>query len=315
LIELAERYSMETVDSFMGQILDLAGDSMRRWIRTLPGDPMNFEDQLDDGSRIAVTLQRQEDHLAVSFETAPVHPHGFNATPAIVTAATLYVLRCVSGSDLPLCDGVLRDVTIKIPTGILAPPRHEDPEKCAAVVAGNVETSQRIVDVLLGALGVAAASQGTMNNVLMGDETFGYYETIGGGSGATADQPGADAIHTHMTNTRITDPEILESRLPVRLLRFAIRDGSGGHGLHRGGHGMIREFEFLEPLVVSLLTGRRNLGPYGISGGSPGKIGRNVLVHNQQTSELAATESLAVVAGDRLIIETPGGGGWGTPSP
>ena len=314
LIELAQRYSMETVDSFMGQILDLAGDSMRRWIQTLPGDPMSFEDQLDDGSRIAVTLQRQEDHLKVSFDTAPVHPHGFNATPAIVTAATLYVLRCVSGSDLPLCDGVLRDVTLEIPSGILDPPPHEDPAKCPAVVAGNVETSQRIVDVLLGALGVAAASQGTMNNVLIGDETFGYYETIGGGSGATADLPGADAIHTHMTNTRITDPEILESRLPVRLVRFAIRSGSGGRGLHRGGHGIIREFEFLKPLVISLLTGRRNLGPYGLAGGSPGKVGRNMLVHNQQTRQLGATESLSVEIGDRLIIETPGGGGWGTAS-
>ena len=314
LIELAERYSMETVDSFMGQILDLAGDSMQRWIQTLSRDPMSFEDRLDDGSRIAVTLHREDDRLVIRFESAPVHRHGFNATPAIVTAATLYVLRCVSGSDLPLCDGVLRDVTIRIPTGMLDPPHHQDPEKCAAVVAGNVETSQRIVDVLLGSLGVAAASQGTMNNVLMGDETFGYYETIGGGSGATASQRGADAIHTHMTNTRITDPEILESRLPVRLQRFAIRKGSGGAGLHRGGHGMIREFEFLKPLVISLLTGRRNLGPYGISGGSAGKTGRNILLHHQQARELAATESLTVVAGDRLIIQTPGGGGWGTPS-
>ena len=197
-----------------------------------------------------------------------------------MTSATLYVLRCVSGSDLPLCDGVLRDVTIHIPEGLLDPPHHADPAKCAAVVAGNVETSQRIVDVLLGALGAAAASQGTMNNLLIGDSTFGYYETIGGGSGATAGLRGADAVHTHMTNTRITDPEILESRLPVRLVRFAIRNQSGGSGRQRGGDGMIREFEFLKPLVISLLTGRRDVGPYGMSGGEPGKIGRNLLVHN-----------------------------------
>lgn len=311
---LARQYSVDTIDTFMGQILNLAGDSMQRWIQTLPNTPLRFEDYLDDSSRIAVTIQRHENHLNICFDTSPVHAHGFNATPAIVTAATLYVLRCVSGSDLPLCDGVLRDVTVEIPEGMLDPPHHTDPARCAAVVAGNVETSQRIVDVLLGALGVAAASQGTMNNVLIGDPTFGYYETIGGGSGATAARPGADAVHTHMTNTRITDPEILESRLPVRLRRFAIRRQSGGSGLHRGGDGMIREFEFMKPLVISLLTGRRNIGPYGAAGGTAGKTGRNLLVHDGKTEALAATASLSVVAGDRLIIETPGGGGWGNPS-
>lgn len=311
---LAQQYSVETIDTFMGQILNLAGDSMQRWIQTLPDKPMHFADHLDDGSRIAATIKRDKNHLDIRFDTSPVHPHGFNATPAIVTAATLYVLRCVSGSDLPLCDGVLRDVTLKIPEGMLDPPHDTDPARCAAVVAGNVETSQRIVDVLLGALGVAAASQGTMNNVLIGDSTFGYYETIGGGSGGTAAHHGADAVHTHMTNTRITDPEILESRLPVRLRRFSIRQGSGGTGLHRGGDGMIREFEFMKPLVISLLTGRRNVGPYGASGGTAGKAGRNLLVHEGKTEPLAATASLSVVAGDRLIIETPGGGGWGKAS-
>ncbi|MGB0758854.1 MAG: hydantoinase B/oxoprolinase family protein, partial [Rubripirellula sp.] len=314
MTELAKQYSVKTIDTFMGQILKLAGDSMQRWIQTLPDGPMSFKDHLDDGSHIAVTIERNGNHLDVSFDTSPVHPHGFNATPAIVTAATLYVLRCVSDSDLPLCDGVLRDVTIQIPEGMLDPPHHADPARCAAVVAGNVETSQRIVDVLLGALGVAAASQGTMNNVLIGDPTFGYYETIGGGSGATATQPGADAVHTHMTNTRITDPEILESRLPVRLRRFSIRRDSGGSGHHRGGDGMIREFEFLKPLVISLLTGRRTFGPYGASGGQSGKAGENLLVHQGKTESLAATASLSVVAGDRLIIKTPGGGGWGETS-
>ncbi|MGB1706865.1 MAG: hydantoinase B/oxoprolinase family protein, partial [Rubripirellula sp.] len=314
MTELAKQYSVKTIDAFMGQILKLAGDSMQRWIQTLHDGPMSFKDHLDDGSHIAVTIERNGNHLDVSFDTSPVHPHGFNATPAIVTAATLYVLRCVSGSDLPLCDGVLRDVTIQIPEGMLDPPHHADPARCAAVVAGNVETSQRIVDVLLGALGVAAASQGTMNNVLIGDPTFGYYETIGGGSGATATQPGADAVHTHMTNTRITDPEILESRLPVRLRRFSIRRDSGGSGHHRGGDGMIREFEFLKPLVISLLTGRRTFGPYGASGGQSGKAGENLLVHQGKTESLAATASLSVVAGDRLIIKTPGGGGWGETS-
>ncbi|MGI9473787.1 MAG: hydantoinase B/oxoprolinase family protein [Rubripirellula sp.] len=313
LVELTKNYSTKVIDSLMGRILEIAGDSMQRWIQTLPLAPMKFEDQLDDGSRIACCIERVGLRLRIQFETAPVHPHGFNATPAIVTAAVLYVLRSVSQSDMPLCDGVLRDVTIEIPEGILDPPADEDPAKCAAVVAGNVETSQRVVDVLLGALEVAAASQGTMNNVLMGDETFGYYETIGGGSGAMASRPGADAVHTHMTNTRITDPEILETRLPVRLRRFAIRRNSGGAGKFPGGNGIIREFEFLRPLVVSLLTSRRTRSPYGAAGGEPGTPGKNLLIRRGETTELAPTGTHEVETHDRLVVETPGGGGWGSP--
>lgn len=311
LRDLAEIYSPVTVDAYMSGLLDIAADSMQRWITLLDDQPKRFRDTLDDGSDIAVLIQRRDTRLAIEFESSNVHANGFNATPAIVTAAVLYVVRSISGSDLPLCDGVLRDVDIYIPPGMLNPPAHEDPAQCAAVVAGNVETSQRIVDVLLGALGVAAASQGTMNNVLMGDDSFGYYETIGGGSGATEDADGADAVHTHMTNTRITDPEVLESRLPVRLHRFAIRQGSGGAGKHRGGNGMIREFEFLEPLEVSLLTGRRTKPPYGVHGGQPGQRGRNILIHNGLSTDLPSTASFNVLPGDRLIIETPGGGGWG----
>ena len=311
LTQLTQRFSTEIVDALMGRILAIAGDSMQRWIQTLSDTPMFFEDKLDDGSRIAVHIKRSDQHLAIRFDTSPVHRHGFNATPAIVTAAVLYVLRSVSKSNMPLCDGVLRDVVIEIPEGMLDPPAHDDPAKCAAVVAGNVETSQRVVDVLLGALGIAAASQGTMNNVLMGDETFGYYETIGGGSGAMPSSPGADAVHTHMTNTRITDPEILESRLPVRLLRFGIRPASGGEGRFRGGHGIIREFEFLQSLTLSLLTSRRTCSPYGVDGGEPGKRGRNLLVKDGETIELASTGTFQVDQGDRLLIKTPGGGGWG----
>ena len=296
----------------MGRLLSVAGDSIGRWIESLGQANLTFRDTLDDGTLIGVTLRRRDERLEIDFAgTADVHPHGFNATPAIVTAAILYVLRCVSDSNLPLCDGVLRDIDLKIPVGLLNPPPHADPRQCAAVVAGNVETSQRIVDVLLGALNVAAASQGTMNNLLIGDETFGYYETIGGGSGATAAGAGADAVHTHMTNTRITDPEVLESRLPIRLHRFAIRRGSGGAGTHRGGDGMIRELEFLRPLTVSLITGRRTTCPYGISGGESGKAGKNQWVSGAQITDLPPAVTLDVARGDRLIILTPGGGGWG----
>ncbi|WP_372722410.1 hydantoinase B/oxoprolinase family protein, partial [Novipirellula sp.] len=313
LVEMAQTYSVSQIDYYMQQLLQVAGDTAQAWIRTLPDHPMSFTDSLDDGTTIAVTLCRQGDRLKIDFTgTAAVHAFGFNATKAIVTAAVLYVVRMVSGSNLPLCDGVLRDIDLVIPTGLLNPPADEDPAKCAAVVAGNVETSQRVVDVLLGALGVAAASQGTMNNVLIGDATFGFYETIGGGSGATAEQDGADAVHTHMTNTRITDPEVMESRLPLRLHRFAIRHGSGGAGFHRGGDGMIREFEFLKLLTLSLITGRRTRPPYGAAGGGDGAVGQNTLVRSGKSERLPWAVSVQVDAGDRLIIETPGGGGWGS---
>ncbi len=318
LVALARRYGARTVDRMMGRLVDLAGDSIGGWIETLPERTLNFVDYLDDGTPIRVRIERQRSRstghsrLTIDFSgTGAVHPHGFNATPSIVTAAVMYVLRSVTGSELPLCEGVLRDVDLLIPAGLLNPPPHESPADCAAVVAGNVETSQRIVDVLLGALGVAAASQGTMNNLLIGDETFGYYETIGGGSGATAAGDGADAVHTHMTNTRITDAEVLESRLPLRLHAFLIRRDSGGKGDHNGGDGIIREIEFLRPLTLSLITSRRTTAPYGAAGGQPGMPGTNRLIRDGHVVSLGPTATIEVLPGDRLRIETPGGGGWG----
>ena len=233
---------------------------------------------------------------------------------AIVTAATLYCLRLVVDEDIPLNEGVLEPINIVIPANcLLSPPGSIDPSACPAIVGGNVETSQRIVDVILGAFGIAAASQGTMNNFLFGNDSFGYYETIAGGSGATANGVGADGVHTHMTNTRLTDPEVLESRFPVRLRRFGIRDGSGGQGKHRGGHGVVREVEFLEPLQVSLLTQRRGEhAPYGINGGLAGRPGKNELIAvDGIIKTLDGIAALKVNAGDVIRISTPGGGGWG----
>jgi 5-oxoprolinase (ATP-hydrolysing) len=225
----------------------------------------------------------------------------------------LYVLRCQTDRPIPLNEGMLAPIELQIPTGLLNPPASEDPRRCPAVVAGNVETSQRIVDVLLAAFDVAAPSQGTMNNVLIGDESFGYYETICGGSGATAQADGASAVHTHMTNTRITDPEILESRYPVRLWEFSVRRGSGGEGKFRGGDGVIRQWEFLKPLTLSLLTGRRPPHrPFGLHGGQPGKWGLNQLIRaSGAVEDLPSSVILTVAAGDHLRMETPGGGGWG----
>jgi 5-oxoprolinase (ATP-hydrolysing) len=207
----------------------------------------------------------------------------------------------------------LAPVRIILPECMLNPPRHENAARCAAVVGGNVETSQRVVDVILGALGVAAASQGTMNNMLFGDATFGYYETICGGSGATPHAPGADAVHTHMTNTRITDPEVIERRYPVRVLEFSIRRGSGGAGRQRGGDGVVRRLQFLRPLIVSILSQRRgSRAPFGLEGGQAGTVGRNTLVRaDGSTVALGGLAQFTAAPGDVLVIETPGGGGFG----
>jgi 5-oxoprolinase (ATP-hydrolysing) len=222
------------------------------------------------------------------------------------------VLRLLIAEPLPLNEGLLRAVEIHVPEGMLNPPFPDDPAEAPAVVGGNVETSQRLVDTLLKALRLAACSQGTMNNLLFGNDRFGFYETVCGGAGAGPGFAGASAVHTHMTNTRITDPEVLEHRYPVRLERFAIRRGSGGEGRFLGGDGAIRELTFLEPMSLSLLTQHRVEAPYGLEGGSPGLPGRQRLVRaTGEVVDLAPVDGCEVGPGDRLILETPGGGGWG----
>jgi 5-oxoprolinase (ATP-hydrolysing) len=229
-----------------------------------------------------------------------------------VRSAILYVLRLLIAEPLPLNEGILSAVEIRIPPGMLNPPFPEDPAEAPAVVGGNVETSQRVVDTLLKAFGLAACSQGTMNNLLFGNERFGFYETVCGGAGAGPGFRGASAVHTHMTNTRITDPEVLEHRYPVRLERFAIRVGSGGAGQYPGGDGAVRELTFLEPMSLSLLSQHRIEAPYGMAGGEPGERGRQRLVRaSGEVEELASVDGREVEPGDRLILETPGGGGWG----
>ena len=298
----------------MGHIQSAAEQKVRRALTRLSDGAYPFVDHLDDGTPIAVTITITDDRASVDFAgTGPVVAGNLNANRAITTAAAMYVLRCLLDEDIPLNQGVLAPVEILIPPGILNPQEASRPADSPAVVGGNVETSQRVVDVLLGALGVAAASQGTMNNLLFGDATFGYYETICGGSGATRDADGADAVHTHMTNTRLTDPEVLERRYPVRLRSFAIRRGSGGQGHTRGGDGVVRTLEFLAPLEVSLLSQRRGpYPPYGLEGAQPGALGRNTLQRKESTSEeLPGRAQFHVEPGDVLTIETPGGGGFG----
>ncbi len=282
LLTLVERFTLPMVEAYMGHIQSAAERKLRAAIRKLPPGRREFTDHLDDGTPIHVALTIHPPFpaphsalpaLTIDFTgTGPVHTGNLNANRAIVTAAVMYVLRLLIDEDIPLNEGVLAPVELILPQGLLNPPPHDLPEKCAAMVCGNVETSQRVVDVLLGALGLAAASQGTMNNLLFGDATFGYYETICGGAGATATVSGADAVHTHMTNTRLTDPEVMERRYPVRMRQFCIRRGSGGAGQNRGGDGVMRQVEFLRPLEVSILSQRRGLyPPYGMYGGSPGR--------------------------------------------
>jgi 5-oxoprolinase (ATP-hydrolysing) len=325
LVELVQDQGVDTVLGYMDHVRRAAEIKIRRALGKIAPGVYRFADQLDDGSAIvaAITISHDAEggSAVVDFAgTGPVSPGNLNANPAIVRSAVLYCFRCLLAEDIPLNDGVLAPVEIRVPEGcLLRPPGREDPAECAAVVGGNVETSQRIVDVVLGALGLAAASQGTMNNFLFGRATtqhlkgFGYYETIAGGAGAGPEFAGASAVHTHMTNTRITDPEVLEDRYPVRLRQFSIRRGSGGEGRFRGGDGAVREIEFLEPLIVSLLTNRRSTRPFGLAGGGPGAAGRNLLVRSGAAAveELPPAVQVEVNRGDVLRLETPGGGGFG----
>ena len=254
-------------------------------------------------AQLRVKLSIGARHMRIDFTgTGGEHPGNLNAPIAVTVAAVLYVLRCLVGKPIPLNSGCLRAIELIIPSPSLLAP---SPER--AVVAGNVETSQRVVDVLLGALGKAAASQGTMNNFTFGTDSFGYYETIAGGAGATAEHDGASAVHTHMTNTRITDPEVLERRFPVRLRRFAVRRGTGGAGQRRGGDGVLREIEVLVPMTVSFLSERRLRAPFGLFGGQAGALGRNTI----NGEPMGGRAERAVEAGDVVRIETPGGGGFG----
>jgi 5-oxoprolinase (ATP-hydrolysing) len=314
---LVERESWPVVLAYMEHIQHAAAEKVGRALARFEPGTRHFVDHLDDGSPIAVTIQLAGGRAVFDFAgTGPVLPGNLNANRAITTSAVMYVLRTLVDEDIPLNQGVLRPVEIRLPECLLNPPEQPRPEQCAAVAGGNVETSQRVVDVLLGALGLAAASQGTMNNTIFGNERFGYYETVCGGAGATEHAAGASAVHTHMTNTRLTDPEIFERRYPVRLWEFAIRRDSSGAGAQPGGEGAVRRIEFLEPLDVSLVTSRRGpYRPYGLHGGEPGALGRNTLLRADGSREpLPAQTQFRAAPGDQLLLETPGGGGWGTPA-
>jgi 5-oxoprolinase (ATP-hydrolysing) len=298
----------EAIAVTMRQLQSAAAGKVRREIARLGDGDHRFADRMDDGTPVVVRLRVAGERMAIDFAGTGAAVRGnLNAPRAVVQAAVIYVLRSLVAERIPLNGGCLEPVSIEIPPGSLL-----DPPPGSAVVGGNVETSQRIVDVMLGAIGRVAASQGTMNNVAFGNERFGYYETIGGGAGAGDGFHGASGVHTHMTNTRITDPEILEARHPVRLVAFALRRGSGGAGRWRGGDGLVRRYRFLVPLTASLLTERRTTAPYGVAGGMPGATGRNTIVRRDgSVEELPSRAVVALDAGDELVVETPGGGGYG----
>ena len=304
LQELSQNYDRGTLGELIERIFQLAEMETQKVLRSLDRNLYEFADYLDCGARIRLQIRRTQDQLEFDFTgSSDTLPNNLNANLAIVQSAIIYCLRVLIGKDIPLNHGILRPVRLIVPECFLNPKSAEDPLQSPAIVGGNVETSQRIVDVILGALEIAAASQGTTNNVIFGDETFGYYETVCGGSGATATAAGADAVQVHITNTRITDPEILESKYPVVLDEFSIRAGSGGAGQHRGGNGVTRKLRFRKPLQLTVLANRyREYRPFGLQGGESGEKGE---------LKISETEGLAT----ELVLKTPGGGGWGRPSP
>jgi len=311
LHKMVEHYGLETVQTYMGYVQDNAAESVRRAIAVLTDG--HFTYQLDNGSAIevAISIHKATRSARIDFTgTSAQLNSNFNAPAAICKAAVLYVFRTLVNDDIPLNAGCLKPLEIIIPEGCLLNPRYP-----AAVVAGNVEISQAVTDALYGALGVMAAAQGTMNNFTFGNGRYQYYETICGGSGASADFDGTDAVHTHMTNSRLTDPEVLEWRFPVLLESFAIRPHSGGKGHHRGGNGVIRRLRFQEPMTAAILSGRRIVPPFGLHGGEAGAVGRNYVERSDGTVEkLGGTAIVEMQPGDVFAIETPGGGGYGFPN-
>ncbi|MDH5748800.1 MAG: hydantoinase B/oxoprolinase family protein [Rhodospirillales bacterium] len=310
LRKMVAHFGLDVVRAYMRHVQDNAEESVRRVLDGMSDG--EFTCEMDDGSviKVAISIDRKTRSATVDFSgTSPQTENNFNAPSAVCRAAVLYVFRTLVDEDIPLNAGCLKPIRIVLPEGCMLNPRYP-----AAVVAGNVETSQIITDTLYGALGILAAAQGTMNNFTFGNDRYQYYETICGGSGAGPDFDGADAVHTHMTNSRLTDPEVLEWRYPVLVRSFAIRQGSGGAGAHRGGNGVIRRIEFREDMTAAILSGRRRVAPFGQNGGEAGGCGRNYVIRaDGNREELSGTDSTAMASGDMFVIETPGGGGFGPP--
>jgi 5-oxoprolinase (ATP-hydrolysing) len=312
LQRVVAQYGWEVVSAYMRHVMDNAEESVRRVIDRLAAavPERRFSYRMDNGSplEVRIAFDRAGRSAVIDFAgTGPQSAANFNAPQAVTRAAVLYVFRCLVGEDIPLNDGCMTPLEIRIPAGTFL-----SPAPGAAVVAGNTEVSQAVTNALFGALGAIACAQATMNNLLFGDATQQYYETICGGTGAGPDFDGTSAVQTHMTNTRMTDPEVLELRHPVRVERFGVRAGSGGAGRQRGGDGAVRRLRFLAPMHAVVVASRRSIAPFGLEGGAPGAVGRQWVERADGTIEpLGGTAGTDMRPGDTLVIETPGGGGFG----
>ncbi len=314
---LVAEHGLEKVHRYMAKLKETATEALAVALQPFENQHFSAREKLDDGHEIAVNAGVSPGKITIDFTgTSGTHPFNLNANISIVFSAVIYVLRLLCGREIPLNEGLMKNVDIVLPPGTFLHPNFEDnPNRCPAVVGGNTEVSQRLVDTLLKAfspIAKVACSQGTMNNFLFGNERFGYYETIGGGTGAGEGFDGRSAVHQHMTNTKITDPEELEFRYPVRLHRFSKRKNSGGAGRWRGGDGIVRELEFLEEVDMTIISQHRKLAPYGIGSGKAGKCGKQSIQRIDGSREkLRGVDSQRMKKGDRIKIETPGGGGYG----
>lgn len=325
LLEATEKYGAEALESYTGRIQDYTERILRKTIAAIPDGEYSFEDFMDDDGisdapvKIRARIKISGDSAGIDFTgSSPQTAGGINANLAVTNSAVLYVFRSLIGDDIPINSGLMKPISVIAPEGSIV-----NALRPAAMAGGNVETSQRIVDVLLGALGKAiperipAASQGTMNNIAFGGfdtqrkQPFAYYETLGGGCGAGYGDPGLDGTHSHMTNSLNTPAEALELYMPVRIRKYALRKNSGGGGRNKGGEGLTREYEFAQPMNVSIISERRKFAPYGAAGGSAGSKGANTLVSGAKKTRLGSKCNFNVRAGDILSIETPGGGGYG----
>ena len=339
LQKLVETHGLTKVHQYMKLLKDSSAEALRLALKPFENQVLEAVEKMDDGREIKVRIRpltpeggiiiiREREKKAppsgryaaraggAFFDftgTSSRHPNNLNANISIIYSAILYVLRLLVDKNIPLNEGLMSGIEVILPEDSFLHPHFSDnPDECPAVVGGNTEVSQRLVDTLLKAFGLSACSQGTMNNFLFGNEHFGYYETICGGTGASEGHHGRSAVHQHMTNTRITDPEELERRYPVRIEQFSIRKNSGGTGKWNGGDGIIREIKFLENLNLTLISQHRNVAPYGMKGGEAGQIGKQTLIRvDGSIEEKEGIFSTNVSAGDRIVLETPGGGGWG----
>jgi 5-oxoprolinase (ATP-hydrolysing) len=310
LAKMVEQFSLPVVEAYMRHVQDNAAESVRRVIDRLHDCAFAYE--MDQGTviRVAITVDKERREATVDFTgTSEQQPSNFNAPEPVTRAAVLYVFRVMVDDDIPMNAGCLEPIRIVIPKKSML-----SPEYPAAVVAGNVEVSQAVTDCLFGALGALAGAQGTMNNLNFGNARYQYYETICSGSPAGPGFPGTDAVHTHMTNTRLTDPEVLEFRYPVVLEDFHIRPASGGRGRWSAGDGVSRTIRFLERMECTILSGHRRVPPFGLAGGSPGEVGENAVRRRDgRVEKLAGCDATVVDAGEAIIIRTPTAGGYGAP--